>query len=118
MQVTLSAEAEGFSFYDDDNEKGDLTNRQVTNGERRRRTPPKASTASEFDGRPRKRISIGNVFVDSPFDVPLELWFEIFNFLYPIDLLHLSRACKLFRGWLKHDSALLTWKAVSRFAPA
>ena len=119
---TSSAEAEGFFFYNDDDEKTDLTNtdatRQATNGERRRRSPPKASAASSLDGQQKKRISIGSASVDSPFDIPLELWFEIFSYLYPIDLLHLSRTCKLFRSWLKHDLALLTWKAVSRLTPS
>jgi len=78
-------------------------------GEKRQRRP------SELDERPRKRIYVGNPDTSYSLQLPLELWFEVFSFLYPIDLLHLSRTCKLVRGWLAHDVSVLTWKSASLF---
>jgi len=76
-------------------------------GGKRRRRP------SELDERPRKRVTINNPAALHSLELPLELWFEIFCLLYPIDLLHLSRTCKLIRGWLTHDVSVLTWKSAS-----
>ncbi|KAF9021738.1 hypothetical protein BDZ89DRAFT_1137777 [Hymenopellis radicata] len=44
-------------------------------------------------------------------EFPLDVWFEVFSWLKPLDLLHLARTTKTFRSLLMSRSSLSAWKA-------
>ncbi|KAK0206812.1 hypothetical protein DFS33DRAFT_621363 [Desarmillaria ectypa] len=43
-------------------------------------------------------------------DMPLDIWFEIFEVLHPLDLLHLARSTKHLRSILMNRSSSTIWK--------
>ncbi|KAK0239425.1 hypothetical protein EDD85DRAFT_449636 [Armillaria nabsnona] len=45
-------------------------------------------------------------------DMPLDVWYDIFAHLYPLDLLHLARSTKAFRTILMCKSSLFVWRIV------
>ncbi|KAF8066070.1 hypothetical protein FPV67DRAFT_1671119 [Lyophyllum atratum] len=43
--------------------------------------------------------------------MPLDIWLEIFRYLRPVDLLQISRSCKMCREMLLDPSATSAWRA-------
>ncbi|KAK0463460.1 uncharacterized protein EV420DRAFT_1638396 [Desarmillaria tabescens] len=73
--------------------------------------PPGNETEDPTKQKPKATRARGRLgHLEGLMDMPVDVWYEIYAHLHPLDLLHLARSTKAFRTILMSKSSLFVWK--------